>query len=161
MSAAGRRVRHTVPSVSRRQQNRLRDICLLLEGGSDTQCHRFHGDSRTVLGIYVCCWREGQTHSAIGLTATRGESCAHQYAAGGRVRHTVQSVSLRQQNRIRDICLLLEEGSDTNSKHWFTTSFLQEAAGKRRSECGSNTQCHRFYGDPRTVLWTYYVSMSS
>ena len=30
---------------------------------------------------------------------------------------------------------LCDTASPPNSKHWFTTSFLQEGAGKRRSEC--------------------------
>ena len=102
-SAAGGRVRHIVPSVSRRPEESLVHINMPLEGGSDTQCNRFHGDSRTVLGISVCCWREGQTqtpstglrhpsfrklpvsdarsvgqtHSAIGFMETREQSCGH------------------------------------------------------------------------------------
>ena len=125
-SAAGGWVRHIAPSVSRRPEDSLGDISLLPEGGLDTQCHRFHGDSRTVLGIYVYCWREGQTHSAFGLTATRGQSWGHQSADGGRVRHTVPSVSRRPEESLVHISMPLEGGSDT--------------------------QCHRFHGDSRTVL---------
>ena len=43
----------------------------------------------------------------------------------------------------------LECGSNSNSKHWFTTSFLlsfkEEGAGKRYLECGSNTNSKHWF----------------
>ena len=35
------------------------------------------------------------------------------------------------------------QGQSANSKHWFTTSFLQECAGKRCSECGRSADRHQ------------------
>ena len=162
-SAAGGRVRHTVLSVSRRPEDSLGDISLLQEGVSDTQCHRFHCDRRTVLGRVrhkvpsVSLRPEDSLGDISLLQEGESDTQCHRFHGDrrtvlGRVRHIVPSVSLRPEDSLGDISLLLEGGSDTNSKHWFTTSFLQEAAGKRCSECGSDTQCHRFHGDPRTVL---------